>query len=550
MLKLNCSRHAISLHPISLSYKCKSAERAILGHTLLDSSILSQRNILLQNQKNQPPVQLQKKITELFQKDGESSASYPTLPRSQPKEPAYPDIFNTAPPRSHQLPKLSSTPNLRVKNHADSLACRPAPTADLSEPQLFTLEGDEEYDHKFLILLRRLISDEQLYVRALYTIERCFSKPLQQRYAMKRRKNIQKWRQLLGFQSQNIVSNLSLHGPLSSFADSAKSKMGKASRKIAHRTKDASNTCAESVSLDPVDVLERMFFYLPILIDLHNDFLAQLKRMLTTQPSIMQLLYVVNIMTKRFVVYKDIINHNYVKALADFETLMQTDKAFRRAVEECTEATDHLKLRALLQRTRHRVDYYIEMLEGLRAKHILPEATYTLAKADQCVNLLVEISQQTRQWTKLAEDTEKIALTASSLQGTSSFYQTTDDKPLISGNITLCKTSNPLMKRPMCAQLLADQLRLLDPASDNTCAEKQQVTMSLEQAKVYTCTHNTKSGPFHILVRTHSNDMLIELDTIGVFQKWRAQFKKVLTSLHGEHGKAYLHKVCELPLNT
>jgi hypothetical protein len=127
--------------------------------------------------------------------------------------------------------------------------------------------------------LRRLISDEQLYVRALYTIERCFSKPLQQRYALKRRKNIQKWRQVLGFQPKNIISSLPLHGPLSSFADRAKSKMDNASCKIAHRTKDTNNMCAKSTLLDPMDVLERTFFYLPILIDLHNDFLVQLKRM-------------------------------------------------------------------------------------------------------------------------------------------------------------------------------------------------------------------------------------------------------------------------------
>jgi hypothetical protein len=142
MLKFNCSRHAISLHPISLSYKCKSAERAILGQTLLDSSILSQRHILLQNQKNQPPVQLQKKITELFQKDSES-ASYPILSRPQPTEPVYPDILNATAPKTHQLSKLSSAPDLRVKNYADSLACRPAATSDLPGTPLLILEEDE-----------------------------------------------------------------------------------------------------------------------------------------------------------------------------------------------------------------------------------------------------------------------------------------------------------------------------------------------------------------------------------------------------------------------
>jgi hypothetical protein len=78
----------------------------------------------------------------------------------------------------------------------------------------------------------------------------------------------------------------------------------------------------------------------------------------------------------------------------------------------------------------------------------------------------------------------------------------------------------------------------------HTILLQQQVAMSLEQANVYTCTHNVKSGPFHILVRTQSNDMLIELDTIGMFEKWRAQFKKVLVSLHGERGKLSLITVC------
>ncbi|RKP24776.1 hypothetical protein SYNPS1DRAFT_23167 [Syncephalis pseudoplumigaleata] len=480
-MKLNYSRHAATLRPISLSYKCKSAERAILGHTLVDSSIQSQRPILQQSQKHPSHSQLKKKVTELFQKESAPAfaAPHPMLARSQTADQARTEHGCAGAPRERPLARLTSTPNLRVKSHADSLACRPAGVLDMSASHLFSLEPDEEHDHRFLILLRRFISDEQLYVRALYTMEKCFAHPLQKRYEQKRRKQTQKWRLLLGLQSHNAATGRASHGPLASFADNARSKMEKASRKITLRAKDTATTCAAPTSLDPIDVLERMFFYLPILADIHSDFLAQLKRMLTTQPSIMQLLYVINIMasmTSRFSVYKDIINQAYVKAIADFESLVQTDKGFRRAVEACTEATDHLKLRALLQRTRNRVDYYVEMLETLRAKYILPEATYTLAKADQCIDSLMQIAQQTRKWqvgraAKLAEDTEKIALAASALQGSSSFLVRSEDRTLISGSVALCKTSNPAMKRPMNARLLADHLLLQDPTHSNDYAE-------------------------------------------------------------------------------
>ncbi|KAI9594083.1 hypothetical protein BDF19DRAFT_135096 [Syncephalis fuscata] len=338
MLKLKCSQHAIALHPISRSYTCKSAERAIIGQTLHDSSVLSHRYRLLHQQQNQPRAHLQKAVAESFQKDNMATltgANYPVR-RIPSAEPAHLNVFSN---NSVRLSKLASVPNLKLRKQSSRLNSRENDFYNILGFQSIAMEVDEEIDHKFHILLRRFTSDEQLYVRALETTNKCFYQPLEQRYAQKRRKNSRKWHQMLNFQSQNIASILpptstkSLQGSLSLLADNAKSTMGKASRKIALRPKDTNSVNPAPTPLDPTDVLERMFFYLPTLIDLHTEFLAQLKTLLSRKSSILQLLYLLDSMVSRFKVYADIINHSYVKALADFESLLQMDKSFRKAVE-------------------------------------------------------------------------------------------------------------------------------------------------------------------------------------------------------------------------
>ncbi|KAI9594084.1 hypothetical protein BDF19DRAFT_135097 [Syncephalis fuscata] len=121
------------------------------------------------------------------------------------------------------------------------------------------------------------------------------------------------------------------------------------------------------------------------------------------------------------------------------------------------------------------------------------------------------------------------------------FFFKPEHNTIISGNLTVCKLDNPFFRQPMCAWLLADRI-LLSKNSD-MADDIDKISLPLDQATIYICSGKARTGPFQILLRVNHDDTLLEFDTLGAFEKWRAHFKNILTSLHGDHGKTRLHKV-------
>jgi hypothetical protein len=144
--------------------------------------------------------------------------------------------------------------------------------------------------------LRRLTSDESIYVRSLETMSKRFWLPLEQLYTRKQRKSQRRWFSAFNLSSHYTAGSAS-HSSLPSFMGSLSSLTSSStslpmicaadpvSAKLSsdhdeHST-DSSSTESTSnnsptiperrvTSLNPLDVLERMFFYLPTLIELHS----------------------------------------------------------------------------------------------------------------------------------------------------------------------------------------------------------------------------------------------------------------------------------------